>query len=94
MDRCLRADRLVGLVEDHHVPGRLRLEDGEIILTAPFAANDEITMPFVVTDQPHTSQRIAAGIDDTSRDVAGCPGTTRAGLRQVRLGRAERVVAI
>jgi hypothetical protein len=88
MDGCLRADRLVSLIEDHYVPGRLRLEDREIILTAPFAADDGIAMPVVVTDQSHARQRIAAGIDDTPRDVAGCPGTARAGLRQVRPGRA------
>ena len=53
IDGRFRANRLVFLVENHHVPGSLRLKYGNVILAASFGADDGITMPLVVTNQPH-----------------------------------------
>lgn len=50
IDRRFRANRLVCLVENHHVPGSLRLEYGKVILATSFSADDRITMPVVVTN--------------------------------------------
>ena len=57
IDWRFRANRLVGLVENHYVPGGLRLEYGDVILATAFGADDGITVPVVVTNQPHAGQR-------------------------------------
>jgi hypothetical protein len=55
MDGHLRADRLVCLVDNCYVPGSLRLENREVIFATSFGANDGITVPVIMADQPHSN---------------------------------------
>jgi hypothetical protein len=83
MDRHFRANWLVHFVEDHDIPGCLRLEHREVILPAAFGTNNRITMPAIIADQPYTGQWIATSVKDAPHDVAGRPWTAAgAGLRK------------
>jgi hypothetical protein len=81
IDGRFRANWLVCLVENDHVPGSLRLEYGNVILAASFGADDGIAMPVVVTNQPHAGQRNTTYICDTPDDIAWRSGTSGARLR-------------
>jgi hypothetical protein len=85
-DGRLRADRLVVLVENDHVPGRVGLDDQKIILAAPFASDDRVAMPLIVADQPHADQRVTIGIGDMTDDVGRSLWTTGTRMRRIRLG--------
>ena len=80
-DGRLRANRLVCLVENHHIPGSLSLKYGNVILAASFGANDGITMPLVVADQPRAGHRKPTCVYDTPDDIAWRSGTSGARLR-------------
>ena len=81
IDGRFGANRLVCLVENHHVPGSLRLEYGEVILATSFGANNGITVPVILADQPHSNQAVTFLVNHTPRDVTWRSRTAGAGMR-------------
>ena len=65
-------------VQDEDVPCRFGLYYREVVFAAPFRADYGVPVPLVIADQPDARQRHARRVDDTPRDVGGCPGAAGA----------------
>ena len=55
MDGHFRANRLVCPVNNCYVPDSLRLENWEVVFATSFGANNRITVPVIMADQPHSN---------------------------------------
>ncbi len=89
-DRRLGADRLVVLVENDHVPGRVGLDDRKIVLAATFGSDDRVAVPLIIADQPYADQRAATDIGYVTDNVGRCLWTTGTRMRRIGLGWQDR----
>jgi hypothetical protein len=55
MDRHIRANRLVSLIDNCYIPDGLRLENREVEFATSFGSDNGITVPVIMADQPHSS---------------------------------------
>jgi hypothetical protein len=55
MDGHFRANRLVCLINNCYVPDSPRLKNWEVVFATSFGADNGITVPVILADQPHSN---------------------------------------